>query len=681
MGSCDKYIVSNTGSLPYEFNIQKLASTGKYSCGVISFKAPYPGKYRIELDTAKLIADGYIYIANNSNSLYSLTSHSKYNYVIEYTEYNTVGYDPKNNIDTIGWEVYQKSWWKNDPNTLVLDSYLWVGNTMKGYNTLGSFDINVYLFSTKDLNSSLTTLENSFPKRDPNGKDATGNLRYTYYTFYGNLLVQEILKYITEFDSSVTVLDIDFPVNKVRVDIPYPYKQFTDTEFFLTDQYGRFISQKYYTLINDRKTVQFVDGSPLGIRGKNDVRFTFCHNHNRYHINKIEQSIVCTKDTYEYDIISPYGEVEDLEIRYLVFFKKYQLDLVNKEFSIDSYNGKLYINSSIFTIEGGEELDILCFYTGTEDNKTITTLPMSGYIELKRNEIDRNFNNNLMAIFVNGKLIPRKDIIHMSNSIYKIGTDIKSRYNVDIRSMSPKISSIVPFYKNNYFNKELEVPQSTSHTMNFQVTVQGEYTKHNRYVMEDFFSPIMIEPSILKGYPPESELYITLFHHGANSEFDENLIMYTFKTYKNDYTETPSDMKVVAMLRYKTTTRDEEYENESPTKILVGTIPSSITQTTYDTPLFCLPVKDFFADTERTDKKLDGIILKFEIEDSMPERPKYIYYELEATNFEHNDYVGVFEFVVSSEKNGKGFIYYRKHIDLLPTNKEEIFKNVEEGLV
>jgi hypothetical protein len=60
-----------------------------------------------------------------------------------------------------------------------------------------------------------------------------------------------------------------------------------------------------------------------------------------------------------------------------------------------------------------------------------------------------------MAIFVNGKLVDRDDIIRVSNSIYKISRDIGSTYNVDVRSLSPRVNSLSPYYK------KLEPLQST----------------------------------------------------------------------------------------------------------------------------------------------------------------------------------------------------------------------------
>ena len=57
--------------------------------------------------------------------------------------------------------------------------------------------------------------------------------------------------------------------NLMKVYIPYPYPQFTDTEFFLTDSNGLFISDIYYDLSDDRKKVIFKsNASSLGLTKK-----------------------------------------------------------------------------------------------------------------------------------------------------------------------------------------------------------------------------------------------------------------------------------------------------------------------------------------------------------------------------------------------------------------------------
>ena len=682
MGSYDRYIVNSSG-LTHEEGYQKLSSTGKYSCLVLTFKAPTPGKYIIELNTAALKADGYTFIGSDRNeNRFKLSAHSD-NYIVQYDEYNTIGYDPAYKQDTMGWEIYQKTWWKNSPRDLAIEAYTWVANTMQEYKTYGEFDIPIYIYTSNDLQPSLTAWDNARPKRDPLGNDASGSNRYMPYAFYSTLYVQQITKKTYDISIRITVPDIDFPIGKLKVNIPYPYEQFTDTEFFLTDKLGRLIPERYYTLINNRKTVQFIQGAPIGLAADTDVRFTFAHNHGRYHINKFEQSFTAKAGQYIYDIQSPHGKILDLDIRYLVFFKKCQLDVVNNEYSIDNFNGKLKINPNYVTIKGGEEISIVCFYTGTPERKTVTTLPMSGYIELKRNKIDRNYNNNLMAIFVNGKLIPRDKIIHITNNLYKIKEDIKSRYNLDVRNMSPKISSLVPFYKENTYNQTLETKHYTGDLLNFQITVPDDnYTeKQNRFRMDDIITPIMIDPSILKTIP-NPIFYISLYHHGINDEFDENTLMYTLRTYANDYVKSESDIKVMVSLQYKTTVDDEEHDIESPTKLLAATIPHSLSQVPRNALIFSMPVKKIYdSDTANNTKKLDSIIVKLEINESKPERPEYIYYTLESSNFEHNDYVGIFEFTVSAGPDSSGMILYRKHLDLIPTNKDEIFKNVEEGLI
>lgn len=466
----------------------------------------------------------------------------------------------------------------------------------------------------------------------------------------------------------------------LTVDVPFPYKQFTDSQFFLVDKNGKFISEKYYTLSPDRRVLTFTSPSSLGISKDDDVRFTFCHNHGRYHIHKKEIHIDCVGGKQTYDIPSPFGKLVDLETRYVVFYNRLRIDIRMKDYHIDSIDGKLHINPDAISIASGDTLDIVCFYTGNRDTDAIPYLPMSGYIELKRHEIDRNYNNNLMAIFINGKLIPRELVTHMSNNLYKINKDIKTRYNLDIRNMSPRIASIAPFYQKNFFNEEIETIHRSWYDLSCEVTVPC--TPKGRRTLEDFIDPIMLDPSIFEGLPFTS-YYITLFHHGVLEDFDDNgSISYKFRMYRNDYDDIISNVNVYMYLRYRARNREEEYDDESVTKYLMMNINTELKSTDKNVVMCSMPVSSIFRyDTTRANMNPDGIVIKFETQESYTERPKYVYYELEASNFEHDNYVSIFEFVVSTEPNGEGFVKYRKHISLVPTNEQEIEYNVVNGLI
>ena len=79
---------------------------------------------------------------------------------------------------------------------------------------------------------------------------------------------------------------------------------------------------------------------------------------------------------------------------------------------------------------------------------------MSGYIDFDRKHIDRVYDKDLFNVFVNGKLLDREKLIDISNRTHKIGEDIKSRYNVQVLGMSPRIDTLVPYFKKEYEERE-----------------------------------------------------------------------------------------------------------------------------------------------------------------------------------------------------------------------------------
>ena len=173
-----------------------------------------------------------------------------------------------------------------------------------------------------------------------------------------------------DFTANLIVPSPYDPIQRLKVKIPYPYAQFTDTKFFLTDATGYFISDAYYDITDNDRYVTFKAGSPIGLVSGSDIRFTFCHNQEYYHIQKFEYHIKCKEGIHEYKIKSPFNKIRDLNLRYRVFFRRVQMnqDKDAKQYNIDNYTGILYIDSHI-TVKEGDDLDIVCFYTGNEINK------------------------------------------------------------------------------------------------------------------------------------------------------------------------------------------------------------------------------------------------------------------------------------------------------------------------
>ena len=491
-----------------------------------------------------------------------------------------------------------------------------------------------------------------------------------------------------------TVRIITSPPGNMVVDIPFPYRQFTDTEFFLTesnDGTRKLIPDDQYKRIGEYQ-IWIMTPASLGLTTDSEIRFTFCHNKNRYHISKVEYHMFCEYNgQLEYDIPgSPYNYNMNLNQRFHVWYNRKEVTQT-KQFNMDSKYGKLYIQDTWATPQVGDRIDIVVFYTGVKIdyriNHALQKLPMSGYIYLKRHMIDRNYDNNLMAVFVNGELIPRDKIIEMSNNVYKIKEDIHMRHNVEVRNMSPRITSLVPFYKKACY--QLETPkQYWYHDLASTICV-GHPEPQGRKQVDGLLNPIYFDPTVLDN----PELWISLIHRGKDhggehfSALDYNLSFYE-NDYRGDNETTP--IQIIVELREKA--NEGEKEAQSYTSILLGEIPATLTEINNDYCFASTQIKkileiDKYNRSRYPDqygninRALDGIVGRLQV----PLNRKYksrpiIYYKLQSNMFTVEDKVGILEWVISTGRDGTGQRLWIKHIDFEPSHHiTSIYdENVEE---
>ena len=493
----------------------------------------------------------------------------------------------------------------------------------------------------------------------------------------------------------------------LMVDIPFPYTQFTEMEFFLTDSEGNFIPSSYYTRL-DENTLYFNGSSvtALNINDVDQIRFTFVHNRGMYAINKMEYNVKSQANIYRYKLPSPFNKLLDLNMRYRIFFDRKlvgRIDSTN-EYTINKKTGELVFDKDKIPItKSGIDISMLVFYTGTKYNTAIPTLPMSGYVYFKKNEIDRNYNKDLCCFFLNGKLVNRDNIIKMSNNIYKISKDLKSRYNIEVMNTSPRINELIPFYKkfgrrnsipDQYLYKEIE-------TIFFVPRSNATEQPHGRQTFDPETVNILTIPHHV--LPNHQDWYITLMQHGTyESEFKDRHITYTIDFYKDDYATKPSPISVLGQIRLQG--NFEDYVPNSPTALLIGTIPERLTTCFTDTVICTVQAKTIYdADTYNHGKDIDGVLVRLEI-DPTKAKTKYevakpldtaqrydgkwvdldwnlnssgtrdrhilpqIYYEMEADEYEKDNYINLLEWVVSEKANGEGQVYYRKTINVFPDN-------------
>lgn len=481
--------------------------------------------------------------------------------------------------------------------------------------------------------------------------------------YYGEISAPSKVDYVHETTANIVVRKAT-STSPLHVEIPFPYKQFTEMEFILSDKYRNFISDKYYQRIDDTH-IYFPLSSVniLNLNDEDELRFTFCHNKGFYSINKIEYHAVTKSTQREYKFNTPFGEIMDLDTRFKVFYDRkllYPDSDIHYKFNL--YEG-IFIFDEDFEIEDNKDLDIVVFYTGNKFNRAVTTLPMSGYITLKKHEIDRNYNKNLMGIFVNGKLVNRNDIIDMSNNIHKISRDIESRYNVEVKSFSPKISSLIPFYKKQ--SHILDIPkQYCYHEFPCMFTIPYPNDPYNRQKLEN----TGLNPILLDDINPDH--YISLIHHGYQDTKDiDTVIRYDLYFYRNDYIKNPEDVSVLAQIRTSGNEDQFKWIPDSDTAVLVGKIPAHMTSTLVDYSLMSIKIKTIITqDSSQNNNTIDGIVCRFGILKNTKDKYYPVYYELDTNVYEHGDTVGIFEWIISTEPEGKGEVIYRRTVFLHPDN-------------
>lgn len=455
------------------------------------------------------------------------------------------------------------------------------------------------------------------------------------------------------------------------LDIPFPYPQFTEMEFFVSSTIDkRLIPDDAYDRIDDNRIyISLPEVQEFNLNTEEEVRFTFCHNKGEYAVNKKEYHVRTKAGVNEYSFPSPFGKIIDMNMRMRVFYDRYLLyPDTEYKYRFDNYTGHIYIMDDTdlggIKVEDNKRLDVIVFYTGTKSNRTPATLPMSGYIYLKKHKIDRNYNKDLMAIFMNGKLMDSEDIIDMSNNIHKFNRDIQTRYNLEIKSMSPKVHELIPFYKKNCSIQTIP-EQSMSKEFECIMTVFEESEPHNRqWILYSDLNPITYHSII----PEHTDYWITLMQHGTEEgELNQN-VNYTVEFFRSDYTVEPEEVSVIGQIRLQG--NDEEYVMNSPTALLIGKFGPSLGSNFSDHVMFSVQASAIEkADTFSQNKDADGVLVRLQIEPfDEKDHPVKVYYEMTTSAYEDDNYVNVFEWVISTKANGEGEVYYRKTIPLYPDN-------------
>lgn len=454
------------------------------------------------------------------------------------------------------------------------------------------------------------------------------------------------------------------------VDIPFPYSQFHDTQFFLSETRlgdSLFIPDNGYRRI-DESRIEILDES-LGLDSDSELQFTFIHQKNKRWVGKEEYHFTVTEEgtrTFQLPSI-PYSKLINLNRRLYVFFNR-KRQSPGLHYKFEDTTGKLVVLSKQFRGHIGDRVDVLVIYQSSPNNKGIQELPESGYIYLNNKELDRNYSKDRMAVFVNGKLVDRSDMIRVSNSIYKISRDIGSTYDLNVLSLSPRVDSLAPYYKR--LESIPDIPtQESAYELPCRISIPYPIPK-GRKTVELRFNPIYFDPELIS----QPDLWINLVHTKINhNNPDEKSLRYRLKLYGDDYVDDPSDIHIITQVRH---IGDNDLDPVSHTPVLIGLIGGQIDETKEDVIIASTQIRTILQCDRYglSQDSADGIIGRLQSNPKLFRDPSPLYYTFEANKFEKGHEVCLFEWTVSSERNNGGTISWRKHIWFTPENKDVILE-------
>lgn len=452
------------------------------------------------------------------------------------------------------------------------------------------------------------------------------------------------------------------------VEIPFPYKWFTDTAFFLTETSSGtslFIPDDQYQRIDDTR-IELPHYKELGLSEESELRFTFLHQKNRRWIGKVEFHFKPEEvGQREFQLpLSPYSAILNLSKRTYVFWNR-KRQMQGLHYTLENTTGRIVIRNREFKGTLDDRIDVMIVYTGNSKNHAIQELPESGYIYLANTEIDRNYSNDRMAVFINGKLVDRENMIRLSNGVYKVSKDIGSRYDLEVRNLSPRINSLVPFYKR--LVKSTDSPwqyELSDIIARIEVPAKQPY---GRRKLDTSFNPVYFTPELLK----QPELWINLTHtKRTHLKEDASNLKYILKMYGNDYVDEPSKLYVVLQLRLR---GERSFRRTSLTPVLIGFVDGILTDRDEDRLIASTQVKTVLnCDEYGAELNIDGIIGRIQSDPKQFNAEDPIYFTLSSNRFEYDTRVGLWEWSITSEPNNQGVVYWKKHIAIEPDNKTEI---------
>lgn len=276
--------------------------------------------------------------------------------------------------------------------------------------------------------------------------------------------------------------------NQTEIDIPYPTRIstfFNDYSFILFIR-GAFVPSTDYTISTDKSSITIKNTYQKLLEG-DEITFVFCHNYNLASVSKREYTTTLLSGQTDIQLPTVYTRSIDLMNKVMVFYGGTFID--QSRYTIDKHSRVLKLTSLPYDNELKRKITVVFFYTANTETGSIGLIPQSGYISFNEHYIDRNLNREMYMIFINGKKVTKSNIIDVTNSIKKIGVDIKSRYGLAIWNCSPLITEFKEFYDNELYAERYTVTIENTSNQSICVTCNGiEYYSTFEAKYGDYFT-------------------------------------------------------------------------------------------------------------------------------------------------------------------------------------------------
>lgn len=262
---------------------------------------------------------------------------------------------------------------------------------------------------------------------------------------------------------------------------------------------GILVADSNYTIIKDEENTTAVlklnKKYYSALKQGDRIDFVFCYLPASGSVSKKEYETKLTSKTVQLPYV--YAEPIELSERVLIFINGSFIESDN--YTIDKIKRTITLNDDM-EVDSNSNLNAVFLYTGSNNSGSVGYVPQSGYLFFDEHTIDRNLNNEMMMVFVNGLLVPKSEIHDVSNSLKKITRNIKTRYDLNIITCSPLVTEFKKLYdpENNSLKYRFEIIQTPNQVI--KVSIDDKVYYNSFAYKSGEISKFKIEVIPNKGY-------------------------------------------------------------------------------------------------------------------------------------------------------------------------------------